>query len=119
MHQPINSSQQAAVDLAQPIVIGPVESIMQVIGQAGALQTLESPLLVYWETSEITGEPENEILKLVWESDGLRYRVVFTEEGIAAGEWLDNGYRCKDSEGENEYIEFFTLSPLTAANITM
>ena len=119
MPQSINHPRTSDAETSPAIAIGPVESFMRVIGQAGALQTLESPLLVFWETSEITGEPENEILKLVWECDGLSYRIVFTEEGIASGEWKDNGYRCKDSEGDVEYIEFFTLTPLTAATLEM
>lgn len=52
---------------------------------------IDDDVLVYPSTSEVTGDPENEILYLSWEIDGLEYSVRVCEETVRDTARIERG----------------------------
>lgn len=87
------------------------------LSQADAVRA-ESPLLAVWEQEQVSGEPNNEVVKFTWVDDeGLVFSTKLTEAGIASGQWQGNTFNCQDHEGDDVSVELFTLHSLTPADI--
>lgn len=82
-----------------------------------AIQSAESVFLddaphVGFTISDVTGEPDNEVLMLYWHDDeGLEYSVKFTEEGLSAASIDGNSISANDHEGNDSLISLYDLTP--------
>lgn len=60
--------------------------------------------------AEITDEPDNEILLIEWEHEGVGHSIKLTPAGIGKGK-IDNGaFVCEDHDGDEVRIKFFALT---------
>ncbi|VWC75523.1 hypothetical protein BLA9940_04421 [Burkholderia aenigmatica] len=96
-------------------LLGLLAGFLAQLNSADALRTHESPLLTEWETSDVTGDPDNEVLRLNWEDQTGRYAVYLTEDSIAPGQWRGNTFHCLDSEGDELRITLFRLIPVSGS----
>lgn len=94
-----------------------VKQFMEALGKADAI-TANSPLLTHWDTADLTGEPDNEVVHLSWvDDDGNTYRCILTEGGIADGTWTDEAFCCYDSEGDTVSITMCRFQPLVVPSL--
>lgn len=107
----------ALVDTTEDITVmpaQPIQAFLNVLAKADSVTVADSPLLSSWDIETVTGEGENEIAIFSWVDDeGLKFGVVLTEEGIAAGTWTEDAFTCDDNEGDPVEIKFHKHLPLT------
>lgn len=83
-----------------------VQAFLELLSQADTV-VAGGPVLSSWETTEPTGEPDNELIRFSWEDNYHCFSVVLTEAGIASGKWKGNAFLCLDSEGDEVEITLF------------
>ncbi len=94
-----------------------LDLFLALLKQADAIRIDGAPdLHQFWTVSpEITGDPDNQIVCLVWNDDGTRMIDKLTEGGISKGRFTEDGkFICENHEGENVTVQFFKTSKLTA-----
>ena len=84
------------------------------LAKAQAVSIDNGPLLTSWDTSEVTGDPDNQIVHFSWsDDDGSEYSAIFTEGGISNATVAEDGtLHCEDHEGEQCTISLYTLQQL-------
>jgi hypothetical protein len=90
------------------------EAFFRFLDIAGALNIDDGALLTYGhDMTEITGHPENEVVRFSWTDVEGDFSTVLTEGGIAAGVFDSDGkFVCEDKEGEKTVFRFFSLERL-------
>lgn len=91
-------------------------SFIALLHSADVITLDGGPYLGGWHITETTGDAENEVLTISWESEGEQYSVSFTEGGIAGGAFDPNGtFVCNDTTGNSYMIDAFSLKQLSPA----
>lgn len=87
---------------------------VQMLKTAECVQLDDGPLLTSWATSEVNGDPDNEILQVSWESEGLLYSAKFTERGVSEGRFDSEPavFILEDAEGSECRLRLYTLTPI-------
>lgn len=93
-----------------------LQEVLALVENADMITVDNGPMLSGSDVSDVTGEPDNEVVCLSWVDDaGLSFGCKLTEGGIAAGEWVGAEFVCDDHEGQPTALRFFKVTPLTAA----
>jgi hypothetical protein len=58
------------------------------------------------ELEALTGNPENQVVRLAWKQKGVQFSVILTEDGLANAEIYQDRVECEDHEGEPIEIQF-------------
>lgn len=91
-----------------------IEQFLAVLAAADSVTVDDSPLLGSWDASDITGDPENEILHFSWvDEDGLKFSTSATEAGLATGRWTRDSFVFLDFEGNTTEIKLHKHQPLS------
>jgi hypothetical protein len=90
-----------------------VTKLANLIKQADAMIVADSPLLmgVYYD-AEVTNNPENELFCFTWESEGMDFQEIITEEDLDDAEFESNVISVKDENDEYFDIQLFKLAKL-------
>ena len=65
------------------------------------------------DIGEITGDTENEVVRVEWHNMDLPYSMILTEGGIAEGRFeADDKFVCVDHRGESTVIQFYAITRL-------
>jgi hypothetical protein len=101
------------------VSVGPTgKQFLALLKMASAISIDDGPSLTSWETSDLTGAPDNEILRISWNEGGTAFSTKLTEEGVSDGILFEDGkFVADDYEGESVLIRLFALHPLTAAHL--
>ncbi|WP_186125970.1 hypothetical protein [Burkholderia gladioli] len=90
---------------------GMLANFLTRLHEADVLRTHDSPLLTSRETSDVTGDPGNEIVHLSWEDHEYGYAVSLTEGAIASGQRAADAFHCLDGEGDALALTLYRLVP--------
>jgi hypothetical protein len=91
-----------------------VQAFIELVETSGAY-TLDSGALMTGgnEIEAITGNPDNELVRFAWTDGDNELSAIFTEGGIAKGEFQSNGkFVCEDHEGNRTEFAFFEVQPI-------
>lgn len=95
-----------------------MEKIIKLFRNSGAFYVGDSPLLADVEVANVENYSDNEIVRASWvDDDGLKYSVVFTEGGLAAGYWDNDAFVTEDNEGDLVKVQFLSLQVVTARSV--
>lgn len=87
----------------------------QMIDAASAVSVDDGCLLTDWETYGPTGDPDNEIARFSWTDGESDFSDVFTERGVADGEFSEDGrFVLENAEGDTSVIRFYSTEKLTS-----
>lgn len=91
------------------------EEFFRLLGLAGAITIDDGALLTDSnEISELTGNPENEVVRFSWTDGENEFSDILTEGGIAKGVFDSDGkFVCENREGEKTVFRFFALERLS------
>ncbi|MBN3761362.1 hypothetical protein [Burkholderia sp. Ac-20365] len=97
------------VTVANPQVV----EFLRLLGSADIV-IADSPALNGWETSEATGDPDNQIASFSWiDGEGQRCGLQLAEGAVASGKWAGESFFCLDIEGDEVQISLYKSVPLT------
>lgn len=91
-----------------------LELFIKLLSKADVVIASTSPLLSSWDQDDVTGDPQNEVLRLSWESEGEIYSTIFTEEGISNATYdkETDEFSLLDSEGDRVGLKLCQLVAL-------
>lgn len=97
---------------------GLLAKFLALLDAADAVKVDGGPLLTSWDISETTGARDNQIVRFAWESEGLCFSAILTEEGIAQGTYnaATGEFIVEDMEGETTTVVLHALSALKLAD---
>lgn len=85
-----------------------IEKFIALLSAASAISIDHGPLLTEWDSTAITGHPENEVVRFSWTDGEYDFAEIFDEGGIEDGVFDDNGrFVVENIEGEKSEIRFF------------
>jgi len=88
-------------------------ALLQRIESADVVVVGDSPYLHSVTTSEVTGDPGNEVLRANWhDPEGQEFEVKFNEHGLVQACIEGNQIIAPDHEGDETMIQLFRLEPL-------
>lgn len=71
------------------------------------------PLLRTWDSSPISGDPENQIAHFSWCDEDYNFGCSLDEAGVTSGSFAEDGtFSCTDTEGEPVTLKFYRLKVL-------
>ena len=89
-------------------------ALLQRIESADVVVVADSPYLHSVTTSEVNGDPGNEVLRANWyDAEGQEFAVKFNEHGLVQAQIDGNKITAPDHEGDDTTIQLFHLEPLT------
>lgn len=99
--------------------MGPIgKQFLELLKMASAISFDDGPPLNSWETSPLTGSPDNEILSASWNDGGTTYSLKLTEQGVSNGAlFADGRFIADDNEGESMLIRLYALRVLTPVDL--
>lgn len=90
-----------------------IKKFCDLLDEAGAVTIDDGPLLMDCDGEELTGHPDNQVVRFSWTDGESDYSEVLTEGGIAAGVFDSDGkFVAENSEGEKTVIRFFAIERL-------
>ncbi|MDD2742037.1 MAG: hypothetical protein PHV02_07180 [Rhodocyclaceae bacterium] len=90
-----------------------IEKFTALLLASGAISIDHGPLLTEWDSTEVNGDPENEVFRASWTDGTCEYSEVLDEGGIADGWFDDNGrFVVENTEGEKTEIRFYETNRL-------
>lgn len=96
-----------------PILNSNIERLFSLLNAASAFTIDEGAMLTDFETDNITGDPENQVVCFTWTYGECDFSESLTEGGIAAGVFESNGkFVANNSEGDKTVIRFFDVEAL-------
>ena len=79
----------------------------------------DGPYLHGWDTSEVSGTHDNEIVRFSWTDGDHDFSAILTEGGAQSGKFTDEGsFECEDAEGEPTVVRFFSVKPISPAGMS-
>lgn len=94
-----------------------IEKFLGLLASAHAVTVDDGAMLKSWETSEVTGQPDNQVVRFSWTDGECNYADVLDEQGIAKGVFhKDGSFVAENIDGERSVIRFFEVTQLTAPN---
>lgn len=77
----------------------------------------DGPMLSEWSVSQLSGLPDNQVIRFEWSEKDYSFSEVLTEAGIANGKFDSEGkFVCLNYEGETTAIRFFQVDRITNPN---
>lgn len=91
-----------------------LELFIKLLSKADVIIPSTGPLLSSWDQDDVTGDPQNEVLRLSWESEGQAYSTLFTEEAISNAKFDEetDEFSLLDSEGDPVTLKLCQLVAL-------
>jgi hypothetical protein len=95
-----------------------VKLLLELIDTAAVITCNDSPYLHSVQSSEVTGDPDNQVLRINWHDDeSLEYAVIFTEGGLDQAEIKGEAMHLPDHEGEPSEIRLYALKPVNISDL--
>lgn len=90
-----------------------IERLFSLLNAASAVTIDDGAMLTNFETDDITGDPDNQVICFTWTYGECDFSESLTESGIAAGVFESDGkFVANNSEGDRTVIRFFAIEPL-------
>jgi hypothetical protein len=97
----------------EPTANGNIESFFRLLNAADAVTIDDGAMLTDFETANITGIPDNQVVIFTWTDGECDYSEILTEAGIAAGVFeCDGQFVADNSEGDKTVVRLFTVEAL-------
>jgi hypothetical protein len=92
-----------------------LQKFLELLRCSSAVSVDHGALCSNWDTAEVTGGPDNEVVCFTWTDGECDYISKLTEFGISAGAFDDNGtFACLDHAEERTVIRFYQVTQITA-----
>lgn len=90
-----------------------IDKFLDLLNTASAVTVDHGALLADIEAEQLTGDPDNQVVRFTWTDGEHDYTDILTEGGIAQGVFDSGGkFVTKNSEGEETVIRFFAVERL-------
>ncbi len=94
-----------------------IERFFRLLSAADAVTIDDGAMLTEFETANITGDPDNQVVIFTWTDSECDYSDSLNEAGIATGVFEnDGGFVADNSEGDKTVVRFFTVEALNMAS---
>ena len=94
-----------------------IERFLCLLDTASAVTVDDGAFLTDITAEELTGDPDNEVVRFTWTNGESDYSDILTERGIAEGMFDSDGkFIAENSEGEKTVIRFYAVERLNDAS---
>ena len=90
-----------------------IDKFLNLLNTASAVTVDHGAMQTGIEAEQLTGDPDNQVVRFTWTDGEYDYTDILTEGGIAQGVFDNYGkFVTKNSEGEEAVIQFFDIERL-------
>lgn len=90
-----------------------IDKFLDLLNTASAVTVDHGAMLVGIEAAQLTGDPDNQVVRFTWTDGEHDYADILTEGGIAGGAFdSKDKFVTQNSEGEETVIRFFSVERL-------
>ena len=90
-----------------------MQTVVRLLEVADAVTVDDGAVLTTWDSSPISGDPENQIAHFSWCDEDHNFGCSLDEAGVAGGSFAEDGtFSCTDTEGEPVTLKFYELKVL-------
>lgn len=96
-------------------VMTDADKFLAMLKSADVVTVDDGAYLHDWSMYELTGDPDNQVLRFSWKEGRYEFSSIHTEAGLQAGRFTHDGkFVCNDIEGEATQIRCFNVQAITA-----
>lgn len=90
-----------------------MQAVVRMLEVADAVTLDDGAVLRTWDSSPISGDPENQIAHFSWCDEDYNFGCSLDEAGVTSGSFAEDGtFSCTDTEGEPVTLKFYELKVL-------